>query len=45
MPTPMQTYGKIASFNDFYKINSKSDEAQILYGDYRICSNIGTNKK
>ena len=31
---PMQSYGKIANFKDFYKINDMSDEAQILHGDY-----------
>ena len=34
VPTPMQIYGKIANFKDFYKINDMSDEAQILHGDY-----------
>ena len=30
----VQTYGKIAKFKDFYKINGESDEAQTPHGDY-----------
>ena len=34
MPTLMQTYEKKANFKDFYEVNGKSDEAQILHGEY-----------
>ena len=34
VPTLIQTYGNIANFQEFYKINDMSDEALILHGDY-----------